>query len=483
MQKMIMVAFATLISLNIWGSTSVKTQPGKLASLLTDHTITSLQVAGEIDARDFKFIADSLDQLTSLDLTEVTISAYSCDDTIVMGGESRFAAASIPCTSFFCKPLVSLKLPLSVKSIGYAAFAGCDQLKEITFPASLDSISSYAFSGSALTTVTIPDNVRTIGQGAFAHCTSLTSANVASENVGNDAFYADTALTSLSLSEGVKHIGESAFKSCTTLSHIAFDGCALTTIGSEAFSGTALPHIDLSAQTSLKEIGDWAFAKSNVATVTLPKSVERLGDGAFFYAAKLEKAHLTNTLTTLPAFTFAGAETLVTDSIIPANTERVEAFSFYNACQMQLIVVPQSIMHIGDKAMAGMTGLKTIKVYTTSSVPELGDSVWAGVDQPSVALDLKHKELAAEFGSAQQWQNFHILKDYILGDVNDDGNLDVADATLLVNYVLGNAPDPFHTELADTNQDGEIDVTDVTTLINMVLDGNEIIISRTPMRP
>ncbi len=479
---MIIVAFATLMCLNICGATSVQSQPGKLASLLTDHSISQLQVSGEMDARDFQFIADSLSALTSIDLTDATIVAYSSDEQALLGGESRFAAASIPCTSFFGKPLVSVKLPQSVKSIGYAAFAGCTQLGEITFPASLDSISSYAFSGSGLVSASIPASVKTIGKGAFAHCARLATANVASEMVGEEAFYADTALTTLSLGSGVKHIGDGSFKSCTLLNSVLIEGTEIATIGDEAFAYTALPDIDLAAQTALKRVGGWAFAKAGVTAAKLPNSVDSLGNGVFFYAAGLKDASVPNSLTALPAFTFAGAESLTTDSIIPGRAERVEEFSFYNVCQMQRMVVPQSVQRIGTKAMAGMTGLKTIKAYSVGTVPTLADSVWAGLDQPSVALDLQHKELAAEFGSAEQWQNFHILKDYILGDVNNDGYLDVADVTLLVNYVLGNAPDPFHVELADTNQDGEIDVTDVTTLINMVLDGNEIIITRTPAR-
>lgn len=53
------------------------------------------------------------------------------------------------------------------------------------------------------------------------------------------------------------------------------------------------------------------------------------------------------------------------------------------------------------------------------------------------------------------------------GDLNQDGTVDVADVTLLVNKVLGNTV--LDDSLCDFNQDGIVDVADVTALINIVI--------------
>lgn len=60
------------------------------------------------------------------------------------------------------------------------------------------------------------------------------------------------------------------------------------------------------------------------------------------------------------------------------------------------------------------------------------------------------------------------------GDVNISGILDVQDATLTVNYILGNSSDEYDYIVADMNNDGEVDVFDVTAIINAILgeDGN-----------
>ena len=54
----------------------------------------------------------------------------------------------------------------------------------------------------------------------------------------------------------------------------------------------------------------------------------------------------------------------------------------------------------------------------------------------------------------------------IPGDVNDDGDVNVNDVTLLINMILGIVE---MTEAGDVNASGNIDVNDVTLLINMIL--------------
>ncbi len=56
--------------------------------------------------------------------------------------------------------------------------------------------------------------------------------------------------------------------------------------------------------------------------------------------------------------------------------------------------------------------------------------------------------------------------DSLLGDVNGDGTVDVADVNIVVNMVLGKAAKDL---IADLTNDGDIDVTDVNALINIVL--------------
>jgi hypothetical protein len=54
----------------------------------------------------------------------------------------------------------------------------------------------------------------------------------------------------------------------------------------------------------------------------------------------------------------------------------------------------------------------------------------------------------------------------IQGDVNNDGNIDIADVVYLSNYLFINGPEPPILAAADANGDGQVDIADIMYLIN-----------------
>jgi len=65
--------------------------------------------------------------------------------------------------------------------------------------------------------------------------------------------------------------------------------------------------------------------------------------------------------------------------------------------------------------------------------------------------------------------HFTVNITFTLGDVNEDGLVNIADVTTLIDYLLGGAPSPFNTAAADVDGDGKIKIGDVTDLINLLL--------------
>ena len=61
---------------------------------------------------------------------------------------------------------------------------------------------------------------------------------------------------------------------------------------------------------------------------------------------------------------------------------------------------------------------------------------------------------------------------YLIGDVNNDGELSIGDVTALVNVILSHGGDSDTRKRADVNSDGEVTIADVTALINIILKGN-----------
>ena len=58
---------------------------------------------------------------------------------------------------------------------------------------------------------------------------------------------------------------------------------------------------------------------------------------------------------------------------------------------------------------------------------------------------------------------------HMFGDVTDNAAVDVQDATIVVNYILGERQEGFLYHMADMNKDTVIDVFDLTAIINVIL--------------
>ena len=58
------------------------------------------------------------------------------------------------------------------------------------------------------------------------------------------------------------------------------------------------------------------------------------------------------------------------------------------------------------------------------------------------------------------------------GDVDGDGQVNINDVTVLINYLLSDNATGVYLDAADCDLDGNIGISDVTKLINFLLLGN-----------
>jgi surface protein len=64
---------------------------------------------------------------------------------------------------------------------------------------------------------------------------------------------------------------------------------------------------------------------------------------------------------------------------------------------------------------------------------------------------------------------FTLKTEYLRGDVDGNGEVDIDDATMLINYLLYNVAEGINLENADCDLEGSIDIADATALINFLL--------------
>ena len=464
---------------------TVNNTAGQLSTKVSNLQITELTVTGTMDARDFLFITEELNELTSINLQQATIVPVS-NGMVLYGTVTNYPANEIPRTAFFGKKLTSVTLPNNIESIGFAAFAGCYQLRSVTLPASLVAIDDYAFAGSALTSVNVPATVQVMGKGVFARCESLTSATIDAAHVGDFTFLGATSLSQVNIGPDVKNFSKGMFNGCSALTALNIDpACRITRIDDEAFINSGLQNIDI-ANLGVGTIGDWALAQTHLSGIQLSDGMTALGEGALAHNPMLQSAtlpgmghaaggpnrapHRPHTLAEIPDYAFAGNGNLNAGDLLREGVATIGNYALYNvSADIDTMWLPSTVAYLGDKAMAGMIGMKALRT-DAADVPALGIDVWAGVDQPSVPLIAPAASVSL-YKEADQWMNFFFEEGYVLGDVNNDGHVTIADVTALVNALLSNNTGALHQQAADVNGDGNITIADVTALINMLLSG------------
>lgn len=476
--KKLLLSVVLMVSATMSWALEVECTPGNLASLIQNTNITSLTVTGQMDARDFKFIASELDALTTINLSGVTIVSYSDHTKPLFNNEVDYPENSIPTLAFFGKKITQITLPANLHSIGMAAFAGCNQLVNFTFPENLDSIAAYAFSATKINQLNLPQNVRVLGEGAFSNITSLTQVSIspaAPMTIPKSAFEGCTSITSVTLGPNVIEIGDRAFKGATNLANILFSGNNnIQSIGKEALLGTKVSNFNFQQATTLTNIDDWAFAQSKQVSATIPTNITRVGKGAFYYAAELTSYFPNAASDTIADLLLAG--TAVSNNVTDkTHVQHIGRYALYNT-PIETLTIPNTVNYIGDRAMAGMIDLKE---FTSEAieVPDLGEEVWLGVKQATIPLKVPFDSYDA-YSSADQWSRFLIWTDEpqgVFGDVNQDGVVTASDITCLYDIILGNSTNFMET--ADVNGDGEITAADITAIYNVLL-GN----SKAPFR-
>lgn len=107
-------------------------------------------------------------------------------------------------------------------------------------------------------------------------------------------------------------------------------------------------------------------------------------------------------------------------------------------------------------------------VMTLAFAPS--DALTEGDYQLQVSgITLGTADLANKYaGDSELTYTFNVA-DVLLGDANQDGEVDVADIIAIANHILGSTPSTFSSAAADMNGDGEIDVADIIAIANHIL--------------
>ena len=98
------------------------------------------------------------------------------------------------------------------------------------------------------------------------------------------------------------------------------------------------------------------------------------------------------------------------------------------------------------------------------------------VDEGVYAIQIKNASYSKTDGTLVTLPNTTssvTVEDYVLGDVNGNGGVDIGDAVSIVNYLVGKESSTFVAKAADTNKNGQVDIGDAVTIVNFLVGKTE----------
>lgn len=100
-------------------------------------------------------------------------------------------------------------------SIGYGTFSGCTALKEVQIPESVTALGDYAFSETALPSLTLPETTSYIGTGCFYGCAELRFVKAEAESLFlSELAFAQTGLEIMQVSNKPQYYDNSFSQPC-----------------------------------------------------------------------------------------------------------------------------------------------------------------------------------------------------------------------------------------------------------------------------
>lgn len=244
------------------------------------NSLTSIGSYAFEECSAFKCIDDNIQEQVTLNLGKITDiesgTFWKCSslEKVNINDEIThiYSSAFCDCTSL---TTVSISSNSSLNSLGASVFKGCSNLIELNLPIKLTSIGFSAFENctkykgiiidSKSSLLAIPEGVSSIGYNCFK--------NTGIENlfIGNNIV--------------LEKIEESTFENCINLKSIDIFTSNILSINEKAFCNcTNLCESSgvLKLPDSIKTINDEAFKGcEKILSITIPKSVIRLGDMCF----------------------------------------------------------------------------------------------------------------------------------------------------------------------------------------------------------
>ena len=314
-----------------------------------------------------------------------------------------YNVTSIGSEAFYkCKGLTSVSIPNSVTSINSYAFWWCEKLTNVTIPSSVVSLELSAFQDcSSLSSVTIPDNVKSIKTSAFRNCKCITSIKIPNSVtfIGEGAFAGCEKLSSITILNNEVSIGGNAFYG-TKWYDDQPDGLLYVCKVAYKYKGNMPPNTHITIKDGTNEIAGEAFQQQgNLASISIPNSVVKIGDNSFWNCTRLTSVDIPNSVTNIGSGAFQGCKNLNL-IIVPNSVVSIGLYAFFETAwydnqpdglvyagkvaydykgEMSVnthVTIKEGTIGIAERAFAGCENMNSITI--PNSVTNIGPFAFSG---------------------------------------------------------------------------------------------------------
>ena len=289
-------------------------------------------------------------------------------------------------------PVVSIKIPKTVSSIGIHAFRDCDKLQTVVIEArgynpstkedytaeirfsnaefyscgellsvdmsksNVTQVGDHCFTDcSKLHTVLFSSNIKKI-TAPFTKCSSLTTISSLESLETLGSFYGSKITGDIKL-YNITSMGTNAFRD-TNITSVDFSGAPITALPERAFENcTTVTSVVL--PEGLKSVGYWAFkGASSLSNMNIPRGIERLEDSAFWGPTFSGNIVLDN-LEYMGPHAFRGTQIrslVIKGTLTSLNTDA----AFYGCTQLEYMVLPDTVTTSGNNTFTNCNKLKYI---------------------------------------------------------------------------------------------------------------------------
>lgn len=312
----------------------------------------------------------------------------------------------------------------------------------VTIPDGIQEISHFAFQSeycANITEVIIPSSVKEVNF-PFSHCSALERITVNEENpnyqtIDGNLYTKDGATLvtyapaskqiQFCIPEGVKRVEPFAFANCSleelvipssvnNIENVAFGGSIKSIFVDDSNTaycmrdGLLLTH---DHKTVLRYVGDasttevpfgvthiatGAFARTDLACIMLPKTVQIIGNAAFSNCDRLETIELSQGITSIEQYAFYGCKKLKAITL-PASLRSIGRNTFEGCSSLTEIEIPQGITELDGKMFGGCTALTSVTI--PNSVVNI--SVFAFADCANATIKGHKNSYAQAFAKEQ----------------------------------------------------------------------------------